>query len=197
MVKIVDSAQRRRELADATARVIARHGIEGASLRTVAAEAGWTTGALAHYFRDKHELLEFTLTTSLESRRALRGDRAELTVDESVRAALVNALPVTEEARMHWVVTVAFASVAAHDDRLAAVQRDAYREFRAYLCELVGSRSRSDRDGDRFEAERLIALVDGIALQSLFDPHSWPPERQLAALDAGLALGTPTLVGSR
>ena len=36
------------------------------------------------------------------------------------------------------------------------------------------------------EAERLIGLVDGIALQTLFDPDRWPPDRQLRALDAGL-----------
>jgi hypothetical protein len=36
------------------------------------------------------------------------------------------------------------------------------------------------------EAERLIALVDGIALQALFAPDLWTEQRQLAALDAGM-----------
>ena len=35
-------------------------------------------------------------------------------------------------------------------------------------------------------AERLIAAVDGVALQALFDPESWPPVRQLDALDEAL-----------
>ena len=43
-----------------------------------------------------------------------------------------------------------------------------------------------DVDDAPTEAERLIGLVDGIALQALFDPDAWPPERQLRALDAGL-----------
>jgi hypothetical protein len=30
----------------------------------------------------------------------------------------------------------------------------------------------------------LIAVADGIAVQALFDPESWPPERQLATLHA-------------
>ncbi len=36
------------------------------------------------------------------------------------------------------------------------------------------------------EAERLIALVDGIALQALFAPDLWTEQRQLAALDVGM-----------
>jgi len=35
-------------------------------------------------------------------------------------------------------------------------------------------------------AQRLIALVDGIALQALFDPDLWTADRQQRALEAGL-----------
>ena len=78
MPKVVDVEQRRAELAAAVARVIARSGIEGATMRQVAAEAGWTTGTLVHYFTNKRELLQFTLCESLEQRRAQRFDRAGL-----------------------------------------------------------------------------------------------------------------------
>ena len=37
-----------------------------------------------------------------------------------------------------------------------------------------------------------VGLVDGIALQALFDPEGWPPERQLRALDAGLLTASVT-----
>ena len=39
MPKIVDADQRRQELAEATARVIARAGVDAASMREIAAEA--------------------------------------------------------------------------------------------------------------------------------------------------------------
>ena len=68
MPKVVDVEARREELAAAAARVIARSGIASASMREVAAEAGWTTGTLVHYFRNKRELLRFTLESSLERR---------------------------------------------------------------------------------------------------------------------------------
>ncbi|MET0909630.1 MAG: TetR/AcrR family transcriptional regulator [Ilumatobacteraceae bacterium] len=189
MPKVVDVEQRRAELASAVARVIARSGIEGASMRQVAAEAGWTTGTLVHYFADKRELLQFTLCESLDRRRAQRFDRAGLGPREAIRHTLVNALPITEESRLHWIVTIAFTAQAHSDVALSSTQRDAYREFRSYLAELLlDDGAASTHDDAVVEAERLIALVDGVALQALFDPDSWPPERQLQALDVGLGV---------
>jgi AcrR family transcriptional regulator len=189
MPKVVDVEQRRTELAAAVARVISRSGIEGASMRQVASEAGWTTGTLVHYFADKRELLRFTLEESLERRRAKRFDRAALGPREAIHQTLASALPISEESRQHWIVTVAFTAQAHSDPVLSTTQRDAYREFRAYLAQLIlDDDAGSTHDTAMVESERLIALVDGIALQALFDPDSWPPARQLHALDVGLGV---------
>ena len=184
MPKIVDVDQRRMELAAAAARVIARAGVDGASMREIATEAGWTTGTLVHYFANKHELLDFTLRASIEQRSARRSERGELSPADAVRASLESALPTDDDTRVHWIVTVALAGAAASDERLAATQRDLYRGYRSYLIDLLAAMP--DVDDAPTEAERLIGLVDGIALQALFDPDAWPPERQLRALDAGL-----------
>lgn len=187
MPKVVDVEQRRSELADAVARVIARSGLEGASMRRVAAEAGWTTGTLVHYFTSKRELLQFTLGASLDRRRAQRFDREALSPADAIRRTLESALPLDEESRLHWVVTIAFTAQATTDPELAATQRDAYREFRAYLVRLIREDDPTlTRDDAVVEAERLIALVDGIALQALFDPDSWPASAQVRALELGL-----------
>jgi AcrR family transcriptional regulator len=188
MPKVVDADQRRSELADAAARVIARSGIDGASLRDVAAEAGWTTGALVHYFANKRELLAFTLQASLDRRRLRHADRSALAPGDALRATLRSALPTTPESTLHWIVTLAFAAQASADPRLAAIQRDAYLHFRATVTGLVG-RDRGDaepRAVDECEAERLIALVNGIALQAIFAPDLWCEQRQVSALEVGL-----------
>jgi len=184
MPKIVDADQRRLELAEAAARVIARSGVDAASMREIAAEAGWTTGTLVHYFANKHELLDFTLRASIERRSTQRSERTGLLPADALRVTLRSALPTDDDTRVHWIVTVALAGAAASDDDLAATQRDAYRDFRTYLMGLLADVP--SVDDTQVEAERLIGLVDGIALQALFDPTSWPPERQLRALDAGL-----------
>ena len=169
MPKLVDADQRREELAEAAARVIARAGIDGASLRGVAAE-----------------LLAFTLQASLDRRRAANADRATLSPDVALRSMLFDALPTTTETTLHWIVTLAFAGQASTDADLAAIQRGAYRDFRRAVIELVAVCD-PDVDAER-EAERLIALVDGIALQALFDPDHWSPSRQVAALERDLVV---------
>src|SRR5688500_17360808 len=57
--KIVDHDERRLELVDATWRIIARQGLEGATMREIAMEAGFANGALKPYFPTKDTLLEF------------------------------------------------------------------------------------------------------------------------------------------
>ncbi|CAN5770482.1 MAG: TetR/AcrR family transcriptional regulator [Ilumatobacteraceae bacterium] len=175
MPKTVDIDVRRREIVDAAARLIARGGMEAATMRDIAAEAGWTTGVVNHYFADKRAVLRETLEHSIRQRRARRP--ADGPPREQLRAELAVALPLDEEGRKHWLVTLAFCSQAAGDPELALVQRDAYRAFRARIARFVGAE----------QAEHLIATIDGIALQAMFDLESWPASRQLAMLDALLA----------
>ncbi len=188
MPKVVDVDQRRREVAAAAARVIARDGIDGASMRAVASEGGWTTGMLAHYFSNKRELLAFTLESSLDRRRSDVASAAGSGA-EAIRSTLLEALPITEDNRLHWVVALTFAAQAASDPDLAEMQRLAHRSWRASLRGLI--LQLPDRTAEDVaatcEAERMIALVDGIALQALVDPGGWPAEKQIGALDAGLA----------
>jgi AcrR family transcriptional regulator len=186
MPRAVDVDERRAELSLAAARVIARDGICAATMREVAAEAGWTTGTLTHYFPDKRALLRFTLESSLEQRRGRRPERDQLPPDQALRAALVDALPIEEDARLHWVVTLAFCAQAAGDPELGTIQRDAYRQFRQDVSERVVAAGRTTGRAAVREAERLIAVLDGIALQALFDPESWPPRAQVAAIEAAL-----------
>lgn len=186
MPKVVDMDERRAELAAAAAQLIARAGVGAATMRDVAAEAGWTTGVLTHYFADKRELLLFTFRASLARRHANREARGPQVPTEALLHALEGALPLDEEGRRHWMVTIAFCAQAAGDEELSEAQRDAYREFRTRLTELVAECDLPFDDEARAVAERLIAVADGIAVQALFDPASWPADRQLATLHASI-----------
>ena len=134
MLRAADADSRRQDLASAAARVIARAGMSGANLRDVAAEAGLTTGALTHYFADKRELLIFTLRASLGRRAkvSLTGEGAD-----GLRSLLLGSLPITDDARLHWVVTLAFCAQAANDEDLSAIQRDSYRHYRGRVVDLL------------------------------------------------------------
>ena len=186
MPKLVDYDERRSELAEAAAHLIARAGLGAATMRDVAAEAGWTTGALTHYFADKRDLLLCTFQASLERRRAARAAADSTDPLARLTASLEGALPSDDDRRRHWMVTIAFCAQAAGDADLAAAQRDAYREFRAHLAALVRQCGFAEDDRAETIAERLIAAADGVAVQALFDPELWPPEHQLATLQAAI-----------
>ena len=66
MPKAVDHNERREALLAAVWRVIARDGLERATVRTIAEETGWSTGVLAHYFADKEDILTSALQLSHE-----------------------------------------------------------------------------------------------------------------------------------
>lgn len=183
MPKVVDIDERRQELTDAAARVIARAGPDAATMRAVAAESGWTTGVLTHYFRDKHDLLLATFQASLRGRRERRPDATDADASSRLRRSLVGALPLDDARRRHWLVTLACCTQAPGRPELAAAQRDAYREFRDHVAGLIAELGLDDPVDI---AERLIALADGIAIQALFDAETWPPDRQRNALRDGV-----------
>jgi AcrR family transcriptional regulator len=184
MPRVVDGDERRAELIAATSAEIASRGLANVTLRSVARARGWTTGIVTHYFADKRELLLFTFRSSWAQRHAAREARDPRRPKEALLSSLEGALPLDDARRRHWMVTVAFCAQAAGDEELSRAQRDAYRDFRDGLAELVRRGAGRRRDDAVARAERLIAVADGIAVQALFDPESWPPERQLATLHA-------------
>lgn len=197
MPKIVDGDLRRQELAAAAARLIARGGLEAATMRDIATEAGLTTGSVTHYFADKRELLLFTLAESLQHRRGRRGAVASAGAQAALRSALEGALPIDADRHRHWMVTIAFCALAAGDEEMARVQRLAYREFRNNVTTQL-RRCGVASAVARHEAERLIAVVDGVAVQAIFDPVSWPARRQRALLEEALrAAGLAAVSASR
>jgi AcrR family transcriptional regulator len=184
MPKQVDHAQRREELAAALWRVVTREGVEHASLRRVAAEAGWSTGSLRHYFQTQSELLAFAMELVVERVgervAALGADADPRTLAERL---LHQVLPLDPERRAEMHVWLAFTTRALVDPSLRGLRDRAHAGLRQ-LCRdavaLVGG-SPSER-----EAERLHALIDGLALHAVLDPATTTPARQTELLAAHL-----------
>ncbi len=57
--------EKKREILQAAARVFRRHGLQGAGMREIAAEAGMRAGNLYYYFQNKQDLLAFCQRDSL------------------------------------------------------------------------------------------------------------------------------------
>jgi TetR/AcrR family transcriptional regulator, transcriptional repressor of bet genes len=175
--KIVDHEQRREELAAAVWRLASRDGLDAVTIRGVSAEAGWSTGALHHYFSDKEELLLFAFKTVADrvgrrvaTAREEAGDPLEL-----ARALLAIGLPLDDERRDETRVWFAFLGLALTRPPLARAQRLAYEAWRRIVADaLRDAQERGDIDEDvdvQREAAALVALVDGLAVQASFDPE--------------------------
>ncbi|HEY8532671.1 MAG TPA: TetR/AcrR family transcriptional regulator [Micromonospora sp.] len=190
MPKIVDPDDRRADLAAAAARLIATVGLDNVRLKDVAAEAGWTTGALTHYFPDKRSLLVMAMTTSLDQLQGRKETAVGADGDE-FRWLLEQALPLDEERIRHWRVTLTLIVQSWSDPELNEIKLKAFRRWRRRIVTLLAEGQKSGRflpDLDPEEtADETIAVVDGVATLAVFDPDRWPAERQLAFLDRHLA----------
>jgi AcrR family transcriptional regulator len=190
MPKIVDHAERRAELADVTARQIAAVGIERLRLRDVAKLGGWTTGTVSHYFADKRQLLLATFRSQTETARRRLADAIRDGADQ-LEAIVESTLPLDEARMLTWQVWLAFWGAAVGDPELGDEQRARYQGFRD-ACETA---VRARQDGGHFradldpahEARRLVALIDGIAVQAVFASELWPPEEQRRLIEQHLA----------
>jgi AcrR family transcriptional regulator len=185
--KVVDHAQRRRELVAATWAVVAAEGIEAATVRRIAEEAGCTTGRITHYFADKEEVLVAALRqvhrAAGKRMLAAAGPRSGL---EALRAVLAEALPLDQERILEWRVWLAFWGSAATSASLQAEQHQRYREWRGLLKRVLATAQLSaDIDLDRL-VDQIVALVDGFGLQGVLDPQHPQPEQLASRLNGAV-----------
>ena len=188
MPKMVDPIERRRELAQAVWRVVLRDGLDRASVREVAREAGVSMGSLRHYFGSQSELLRFAMGMVID-RIEERVAALQLPDDpaEAVSTVLAELLPLDCERRTENEVWLAFTARALVDPELRVLRDEAYDRLRG-ACErwismlLAPDLPREDVD---LESERLFALLDGLAVHAAMRPQS--PDRLLAVLTYHLA----------
>lgn len=190
MPRVVDHARRRQEIADALWRVIRRDGFASASVRTVAAEAGWSTGSIRHYFSSQNELIAFAMQTLTEQvRERVAAVAAEVRDVAGVADLLEEVLPMDAQRRAETEVWLAMSAAARTDDDLRAITEESHRGLRQ-LCDSSVRFVVGDNGPGRdlvLEADRLHALVDGLALHGAMHPRLMPRTRIRDALLAHLA----------
>ncbi len=191
MAKSVDHDERRDIFAEAALRVIMKEGIAGLTVRRVSQEAGFTTGALTHYFQSKDQLLVQASELSARLVRQRMANAETMTPAlEAIRQVVAMALPITAERRSTWKIWVGFWERSSYDADVARTMRDRYVEWRERLGRLL---KRAQAEGDvsadidiAQAATALVALVDGIGVGVLLGVQKIPPQRQRAMFDAWL-----------
>ena len=189
MPRVVDHEERREAIAEATWRVIARAGPDGANMREIAREAGYTTGVVTHYFRDKRELMAFAFGLMVDR------SMARVAGSSGPAEALAQLLPVDEERRLEATVWLALVGASLADPELGRELRQRYRQAREATAPSFQTALKDAAPEENVDdlADELLAVVDGITVDALADPERYPPGRQLALLHRALdRLGLPT-----
>jgi AcrR family transcriptional regulator len=175
--------ERRHELGEAVWRVIRRDGLERASVRNVAREAGLSMGSLRHYFGTQSDLLAFSMR--------LVADRVAARIEALPRVGssrdqaeeiLAELLPLDDERRAEAEVWLSFAGRALVDPGLRALREEVDDALRGLMRDLVAGLLGADAPDAEREAERLYALVDGLALHGVLRPDRLPAAAMTAAL---------------
>lgn len=180
---------RRLSLIEACARVLAREGIAGASVRTIAVEAGVSAGLVGHYFPGVDALIAATyahtgarVDAALESAVAAAGDDPRDRLEAYVTASF--AAPIADpELLATWI---AFWSLVRARPEIAALHDEQYGGFRAQLetlladCGLPGAALRRT-------AIAITALVDGLWLELCLSPQAFNADEAAAITRAAVA----------
>jgi AcrR family transcriptional regulator len=193
MPRTIDLDARRIQLAEATWRVIREKGIGRVSVRTIASEAGVVVGSLRHVFPTRGELLEFSARLMID-RATERIAAIEPSGDaqRDVVAVLRELLPLSPDTRAELEVNLALIAETPALPQLAAIRDEADAALRS-LCATLVTRLRPAAPGDDLVAERLFALVDGLALHLLTRPDEASRIRALRVLreEVRAIAGTP------
>jgi TetR/AcrR family transcriptional regulator, transcriptional repressor of bet genes len=176
---------RHAEIVDAAVRVIARDGLSGASLRSIAREIGYTTGVVMHHFKDKEELL-------VAAAEAVFGPYADLLAEalamedsfEGLRRISVIPLPTTRAKQAIPRLYAQAIASAESEPAFADACRRRYTAIRQGLQSLLAKGQQNGSFKDNFDpaaqCDLLCAMIDGLALHAVSEPTRFPPTRVVA-----------------
>ena len=174
---------RRIEVSEAVWKVIVREGLDRTSIRAIARELDCTTGVVTHYFRDKQELILFALDRVTEKLQQAMQKVAEqpVSVDRLVEM-LCAFLPLDNKRQEILKVWVAFLGYAVGRESLMLEHQASAGELREVIMQELkalqsAKKIRQDIDVG-VEANSLLALVNGIALDSLIQKNCLNSQQQ-------------------
>jgi AcrR family transcriptional regulator len=175
-------------LVEALWRVVRRDGIGGMTVRSVAAEAGTSPGALRHHFASQDQFAAFALQAVVDriTERIMAGLPSRSGRDAAV-FLLEQMLPLDDARRDEMAVYLAFLGRPPTEERLQAIRYAAdsgSRKAVSAALRMLADAGRMDPSRDRaVETDRLYALVDGLGLHGTLWPERYPPAHQRAVLE--------------
>ena len=192
MPKKVDRQERQEAFLAAAYRMIKKHGLSGVTARAVAAEAGFTTGALVHYVSSMDELLVKASEYAARDVRAKMVEAEHISDPvESLRAVLYLALPSNADRRGNWNFFLGFWERSVYNAAVRELTHLRYEEWLGRATRLIRRVERAGRlapDVNVVSAARaVIAMIDGLAIQVMRSGKPPSTRQQREIIDTFIA----------
>lgn len=190
MPKIIDHTNRRQEIVSAVWRVIERDGLQKLSLGDVAREAGFTTGVLPTYFRNKKDLLEAAFAAAVETylhRVNIRTENSPNNVDR-LFVAMDEILPRKEAPDTVAMVVMCFAVREEENGSLSDVLQEKNQRCLQYLSDcIIGAVDAGEISSEINPVEAVKVIVfalDGLCYNAMALPNKWSTSARRSAIHA-------------
>jgi AcrR family transcriptional regulator len=155
-------------------------------MRAIAREAGYTTGVLSHYFRDKRELMEYGSALLVDHVI----DRVATAARDDPAAAIAELLPLDDRRRNEaqlWLTMLGWSnSDPALAEELSRRHEQVRRQLRPVVSRLFPVIA-ADDDRVHDVTDHLLAVVDGLTVDAIANPDSYSPDRLRTLLHAALS----------
>jgi AcrR family transcriptional regulator len=172
----------------AACRAIARRGVEATRITDIAREAGTSTGTVHYYFETKDDVLLAALEWANDQPYSKMDELLGREADDLSRLAtlLELSIPYPGPPREEWVLFLELWGRILHRPELLAAAENADSRWRSYFFDIVRSGTasgafRAAAPPDEV-ADRLVALVDGLALKAVLGGSWMTPERMRETL---------------
>jgi AcrR family transcriptional regulator len=189
MPKDVDHDERRRDIIDATLRILARSGPRGVTIRAVAAELGGSASVVTHYYPRRRDLLD-DLVSGLSSRWEQELAELDASPEDGARARLRRFLVwllALDRGRVEERAWLSLLTAPEADQvSIATLHADGETWTREALQLRLRGLVEEDRLGQT--SNILHVAVVGLIVSSEENPSVWPNDHQLEILDALLSL---------
>lgn len=190
----VPEVERRRCILEASFRVACQEGIEGLTVRHVAASAGVSHGLVHHYFKTKEallfELLNWLIDTMVRPIPDEGGSNDNRTFVDAAEEAIGRVFAQPDRMRLFldfWALGLQHPDIRRRMRRELAEYREAFTSFGLRASENRGC-GHSGTDPGALSA-LVVAVITGCAVQAAMDPGRFDPEgvkRSLRQLLSGV-----------
>lgn len=173
-------ALRKEQILRSALQQISERGVVGLRVSDVAKGAGVSGGIVHYYFDTKLDLIraafEENAARSLERRAEIFADTSG-GVRETLYALIDTYLPVDDATAESWRVWIEWWAAALQDEELAEVHNRAYEEWAGRMQAVFDRVEGVDPELSRKNANSLMALLDGLTIQTLMGSRAMTVDR--------------------